>query len=170
MPLQKPVYKRGSIAYHRFHMAEISKEITICPMHGSDIEQIMAIERASFPLPWLAQHFLDEINSAAAFPLTAFDHDGRVVGYICPMQVLDEGHILNVAVDPDCRGLGVGRSLVQRVLDDFCASGAAFVSLEVRVSNGAAISLYRQMGFAEVGRRKRYYENGEDALMMEYLC
>jgi [ribosomal protein S18]-alanine N-acetyltransferase len=93
-----------------------------------------------------------------------------VVGYICPMQVLDEGHILNVAVDPDCRGMGVGRALVQRVLDDFRASGAAFVSLEVRVSNVAAICLYRQMGFAEVGRRKRYYENGEDALMMEYLC
>jgi ribosomal-protein-alanine N-acetyltransferase len=150
-------------------MAEISNEIIICPMVAADIEQIMAIERASFPLPWLEQHFLDEINSAAAFPLTAFDHDGRVVGYICPLQVLDEGHILNVAVDPACRGMGVGRLLVQRVMDDCRASGAAFVSLEVRVSNIAAINLYRQLGFAAVGQRKRYYENGEDALMMEYL-
>jgi [ribosomal protein S18]-alanine N-acetyltransferase len=150
-------------------MAEISNEIIICPMSAADIEQIMAIERASFPLPWLEQHFLDEINSAVAFPLTAFDHDGRVVGYICPMQVLDEGHILNVAVDPACRGMGVGRLLVQRVMDDCRASGAAFVSLEVRVSNSAAISLYRQLGFAAVGQRKGYYENGEDALMMEYL-
>jgi ribosomal-protein-alanine N-acetyltransferase len=150
-------------------MSGINKEITICPMAASDLEQVMAIERASFPLPWLEQHFLDEINSAVAFPLTAFDPDGRVAGYICPMQVLDEGHILNVAVDPVCRGMGVGRLLVQRVLDDCRAAGAAFVSLEVRVSNAAAISLYRQMGFQDVGRRKRYYENGEDALMMEYL-
>lgn len=138
-------------------------------MDESDIGQVMAIERVSFPLPWLEQHFLDEINSATAFPLTAFDHDGKVIGFICPMQVLDEGHILDVAVDPACRGMGVGRLLVQRVLDDCRLSGAEFVSLEVRLSNVAAISLYRQMGFIEVGRRKRYYENGEDALMMEYV-
>jgi len=167
---KKAVYKRGSIAYHLLHMAEINKEIIICPMTAADIKQVMAIERASFPLPWLEQHFLDEINSATALPLTAFDHDGRVMGYICPMQVLDEGHILNVAVDPACRGMGVGRLLVQRVLEDCRAAGAAFVSLEVRVSNVAAITLYRPMGFVETGRRKRYYENGEDALMMEYLC
>lgn len=150
-------------------MAEISKEIIICPMSVADIGQIMEIERASFALPWQEQHFLDEINSATAFPLTAFDHGGRVIGYICPMQVLDEGHILDVAVDPVCRGMGVGRLLVQRVLDDCRAYGASFVSLEVRESNEAAISLYRQMGFAETGRRIRYYENGEDALMMEYV-
>lgn len=138
-------------------------------MSESDIGEIMAIERASFPLPWLEQHFLDELHSVTAFPLTAFDADGRVAGYICPMLVLDEGHILNVAVDPACRGMGVGRLLVQRVLDDCRAAGAAFVSLEVRVSNVAAINLYRQMGFAAMGERKRYYENGEDALMMEYL-
>ncbi len=168
MPCKKPVYMSGRIAYYPLHMAEISKEIIICPMNESDIDQILAIERASFPLPWLEQHFLDEINSPVAFPLTAFDLDGQVTGYICPMQVLDEGHILNVAVAPACRGTGVGRLLVQRVLDDCCASGGAFVSLEVRVSNVAAISLYQQLGFIEVGRRKRYYENGEDALMMEY--
>ena len=157
MPWKKPVYMSDSMAYHPIHMAEISKEIIICPMDESDIDQILVIERASFPHPWLKQHFLDEINSPTAFPLTAFDHDGRVVGYICPMQVLDEGHILNVAVDPACRGMGVGRLLVQRVLDDCRAAGAAFVSLEVRVSNVAAINLYRQMGFSGVGRRKRYY-------------
>jgi ribosomal-protein-alanine N-acetyltransferase len=85
------------------------------------------------------------------------------------MLLLDEGHILDVAVDPSCRGKGVGRLLVQRVLDDCRVGGASFVSLEVRVSNGAAIALYQGMGFTEVGRRKRYYRDGEDALMMEYL-
>jgi ribosomal-protein-alanine N-acetyltransferase len=150
-------------------MTVISKEITICPMAETDLDQVMAIESASFPLPWLEQHFRDEINSVNASPLSAFDADGHLVGYICPMQVLDEGHILNVAVDPACRGKGVGRMLVQRVLDDCRLNGASFVSLEVRVSNAAAIFLYQQMGFVETGRRKRYYENGEDAVMMEYL-
>ena len=138
-------------------------------MREADIPAIMAIERVSYPLPWLEQHFRDELAAATAMPLVAFAADGRLMGYICAMQVLDEGHILNVAVDPACRGAGVGRLLVQRVLDDCRASGAAFVSLEVRVSNEPAISLYRNMGFVETGRRKRYYENGEDALMMEFV-
>jgi len=149
-------------------MAENPIEIFICPMTAEDLDQVLAIEAKSYPLPWLRQHFIDELNSAYAFPLAAFDPKGRLVGYICPMQLLDEGHILNVAVDPELRGSGVGRLLVQQVLDDCRAADASFVSLEVRVSNHAAISLYQSMGFVETGRRKRYYENGEDALMMEY--
>ena len=133
------------------------------------MEQVLSIEVRSFSHPWLRQHFIDELNSPYAFPLSAFDGSGLLVGYICPMQLLDEGHVMNVAVDPDLRGCGVGRMLVQKVLDDCRQAGASFVSLEVRESNLSAISLYRKMGFVEVGKRKRYYENGEDALMMEYL-
>lgn len=166
---KNPVYNCSSIAYYQIYMAVISKEITICPMAETDLDQVMEIERASFPLPWLEQHFRDEINSANAFPLSAFDPDGRLVGFICPLQVLDEGHILDVAVDTECRGMGVGRLLVQRVLDDCRLNGASFVSLEVRVSNAGAIALYQQLGFVETGVRKRYYENGEDAVMMEYV-
>lgn len=138
-------------------------------MTAADLDQVLVIEECSYPLPWLRQHFVDELNSSYGLPLAAFDHSGRLVGYICPMQLLDEGHILNVAVDPALRGSGVGRLLVQQVLDDCRAAGASFVSLEVRASNLAALSLYHKMGFVAVGKRKRYYENGEDALMMEYL-
>lgn len=144
-------------------------EITICPMTVDDLDQVLAIEISSFPHPWQRQHFMDELNSTYAFPLSAFDPSGRLVGYICPMQLLDEGHILDVAVDPALRGCGVGRLLVERVLADCRAAEASFVSLEVRESNLSAIALYKKMGFEEVGRRKKYYENGEDALMMEYL-
>lgn len=163
------VYKAAAFAYDAVHMPEMMQEITICPMSGDDLEQILRIEEASFPSPWLHQHFLDELASPHAFPLSAFDADGRLVGFICPMLLLDEGHIMDVAVDPEFRGRGVGRLLVQRVLDDCRDGGASFVSLEVRVSNRAAISLYRTMGFVETGRRKRYYKDGEDALMMEYI-
>jgi len=138
-------------------------------MAEADLEQVLSIEMRSFPHPWLRQHFIDELNSPYAFPISAFDGSGRLVGYICLMLLLDEGHIMNVAVDPDLRGSGVGRALVQKVLDDCREAGASFVSLEVRESNLPAISLYRNMGFAVVGKRKRYYENGEDALMMEYV-
>jgi ribosomal-protein-alanine N-acetyltransferase len=165
----KGVYKVGPFSYDAGHMLEMTNEIIICPMTAEDLDQVLAIEQASFPSPWLRQHFVDELNSAHAFPLSAFEPGGRLVGFICPMLLLDEGHILDVAVDPACRGKGVGRLLVQRVLDDCRIGGASFVSLEVRVSNDAAIALYQGMGFTEVGRRKRYYRDGEDALMMEYL-
>ena len=138
-------------------------------MKEEDLDQVLEIERNSFPHPWLRQHFTDELNSPHASPLSAFDASGRLVGYICPMQLLDEGHILDVAVDPALRGAGVGRLLVQQVVQDCRFGGASFVSLEVRESNLSAIALYKKMGFIEVGRRKRYYENGEDALMMEYV-
>lgn len=138
-------------------------------MTEADLAQVIEIERKSFPHPWQQQHFLDELHSPHAFPLSAFAPSGRLLGYICPMQIIDEGHILDVAVDPEIRGCGVGRLLVEKVLEECRTGGASFVSLEVRESNGTAIGLYEKMGFIAVGRRKRYYENGEDAIMMEYV-
>lgn len=170
IPAWKKVFTTpGPFAYYAADMGDMLTEITICPMGEADLEQVLAIENRSFPSPWSRQHFLDELSSSHSFPLSAFTADGRLVGYICPMLVLDEGHILDVAVDPVVRGQGVGRLLVERVLADCRASGASFVSLEVRPSNEAAVALYRVMGFVECGRRKRYYQDGEDALLMEYI-
>ncbi len=144
-------------------------DITVCPMTDADLDGVLAIETASFPKPWTRAHFLDELKSAHSFPLTAFSADGMVIGYICPMLVHDEGHILDVAVHGDYRGHGLGRLLVERVIEECREREADFVSLEVRTSNEAAIGLYRSLGFVETGRRKRYYENGEDALVMEFI-
>jgi ribosomal-protein-alanine N-acetyltransferase len=134
-----------------------------------DLDAVTAIEKVSFPSPWARVLFSGELSAAHSFPMVAVDAEGVVVGYICPMLVIDEGHILNVAVHPDCRGRGIGRMLVENVLADCRLQGAEFVSLEVRPSNTVAIKLYRDLGFIVVGRRKAYYENGEDALLMEYL-
>lgn len=144
-------------------------DIVVCPMAESDLQEILAIEADSFPHPWSKTHFLDELNSPHSFPLVALDQDGAVIGYICPMFLLDEGHILDVAVRRDYRGHGVGKFLVEKVLGECRERGGAFVSLEVRPSNTAAISLYKRLGFVESGRRKRYYENGEDAILMEFI-
>ncbi len=149
-------------------MSDGLHDISICPMQEQDLPEVLAIENASYPRPWSRTHFLDELASPHAFPLVAFDHTGRLVGYICPMLLFDEGHILNVAVHHDCRGLRIGELLVERVLGDCQSGGAEIVSLEVRPSNHSALKLYHRMGFVETGRRKHYYENGEDALLMEY--
>lgn len=142
-------------------------DITVRPMTPEDLGQVVAIEQRAFSSPWSPAHFHDELNSPHAFPLVAESAACCIAGYLCPSLVLDEGEILDVAVREECRGFGVGRLLVTEVLRLFRERGASRVWLEVRVSNEAAISLYRAFGFRECGRRRGYYENGEDALLMD---
>jgi len=150
-------------------MSKMSTDIVVCPMTDPDLEEVLAIESDSFPHPWSKTHFRDELSAPHSFPLVAMNQDGMVVGYICPMLLLDEGHILNVAIRRDFRGHGIGKLLVKRVLGDCRERDASFVSLEVRPSNSEALALYKGLGFVETGLRKRYYENGEDAILMEYV-
>ena len=137
-------------------------------MREQDLEGVVAIESDSFAHPWTRRHFLDEIESRCGWPTVAILPDGEVAGYLCLQQVLDEAEILDVAVSAALRGRGVGLLLVARALADGRGRGAALVRLEVRVGNRPAIDLYRRLGFAETGRRARYYHDGEDALLMEY--
>jgi ribosomal-protein-alanine N-acetyltransferase len=142
--------------------------ITLYPVTEADLEEVLSLERASFHYPWNAEHILNEILSPLSFPLLARLANGACAGYICPMLVLDEGQILNVAVHPLYRGQGVGRILVEAALEEFRKRGAAFVDLEVRPSNSVAISLYTRCGFVITGRRRSYYQNGEDAILMKH--
>ena len=90
----------------------------------------------------------------------------RSVGFLAARRVVDEVHVLSVAVDPAQRRRGVARALLDAVLCDETASGARSALLEVRASNLAACAFYARTGFVAVGRRPRYYANGEDALLM----
>lgn len=92
--------------------------------------------------------------------------DGVVQGYVLFWHVTDEIHLLNVAVAASARRRGRGRALVECVIDYARAHAAAKVLLEVRRSNEAALALYRRLGFEEFNVRKRYYDDGEDALEM----
>lgn len=167
---EKIIYNAPPFAYDAFlAMRNDRDDIVICPMTEGDLDEVEEIEAESFPLPWSRSHFLDEMRSPLSFPMVAIDPEGRIAGYLCPMVVVDEGHILNVAVSSDCRGRGIGRLLVVKALKECREMGAEFVSLEVRPSNTVAIALYRRLGFVETGRRRGYYENGEDALLMEYI-
>ncbi len=138
-------------------------------MREQDLEAVVAIESASFAHPWTKRHFLDEIDSPCGWPTVAVLPDGAVAGYLCLQQVLDEAEILDVAVSGSLRGRGIGRLLAADALAAGRQRGASVLRLEVRLSNASAIALYRRMGFAEAGRRKRYYHDGEDALLMAYI-
>lgn len=143
-------------------------EIFLQPMTEADLDEVLPIEASSFSSPWSRRHFLDELTSPLSFPMVARMADGTVAGYICMMMVVDEGSVLNVAVHPQLRRKGIGKMMIQAALAEFHSRGASFVALEVRPTNKAAMTMYEGLGFVVTGRRKAYYENGEDAVLMEY--
>lgn len=148
-------------------MPEFGKKITLRPMRSADLEDVLAIESASFSRPWTRTHFEEELASAFSHPTVALAPGGALAGYLCLKQVLDEAEILDVAVKGTFRGMGVGKALVQWAFS-FCRErGVKLLFLEVRAGNAEAIGLYRRLGFRESGRRKKYYDNGEDAILMD---
>lgn len=140
--------------------------LQVRPMIEDDLDAVMAIEAASYSTPWKHEHFRDEIMARYSWPLVAVEK-GSVVGYLCLMSLFEEAQILNVAVSPSRRGSGIARMLLREAFRLALEQGAEKVALEVRASNSAAISLYRQLGFTSVGIRAKYYESVEDAILME---
>lgn len=141
-------------------------KITIVPMDRGHVKEIARLERVCFSEPW-SELALEETlyNSQASF-LVAENEEQQVLGYAGLYVVLDEGYIANIAVAPEHRGTGVAKALMD-VFCSFAQEHLAFMTLEVRVSNEAAIGLYRSFGFQDAGLRKNYYTNPkEDGLLM----
>lgn len=135
-------------------------------MEERHVEEILIIENASQSSPWSRQSFLNEIGRENGSFLVAEDK-GRVLGFAGMWQVVDEAHIITVAVDPNRRRSGIGRKLIIELLLRARADGASCSTLEVRANNEVAIKLYESLGFKSVGIRKRYYpDNREDAVVM----
>ena len=139
-------------------------------MRREDLPAVMEIERRSFAQPWSRAFFEKELATPFAHLVSAVENgDGQslIVGYSCTWRVADEVHLLNVAVHPERRGLGIGRVLVESVLGESRAASARLISLEVRAGNVVARRLYRQLGFRDLGVRRSYYGPGQDAIVME---
>ena len=145
------------------------------PMQRADLDAVLAIEGRAFPQPWSRSFFEKELAASQACCTVAIaGGDGRaaaveatIVGYTVCWRVLDELHLLNVAVHPEHRGGAIGRRLVEAVLDGGRETGARVVYLEVRAGNVAARRLYRRLGFHDLGVRRAYYGPGQDAIVME---
>ena len=138
----------------------------LVPMDRSHLAGVAELERMCFSAPWNEAMLEEELYNDTASFIVAEGEDGQVLGYAGLHVILDEGYIDNVAVRPTCRRQGIA----DRLLDVFCRFGQAnlaFLTLEVRPSNTAAVALYEKHGFREAGRRKDYYENPrEDALLL----
>ena len=125
-----------------------------------------AIEEACFKTPWSKASFYREVTENACARYVVLREDGVAVAYAGVWFVLDEGHITNIAVHPDRRGRGYGEQVTRAMIQLAADSGMNWMTLEVRRSNVVAQNLYHKLGFIDVGYRKRYYENSEDALIM----
>ena len=139
--------------------------IEVSSADPADLPGIASLAAASLPQPWPARFFEEELRLAEARLWVAKER-ARSIGFLVARRVVDEVHVLSVAVDPAQRRRGVARALMDALLRDETASGARSALLEVRVSNLAARAFYARTGFVAVGRRPRYYANGEDALLM----
>ncbi len=139
------------------------------PMTHEDLDQVMPIEAACYPIGWARSIFERELGHTLARMDVVCDmtESEALAGYLVYWIVHDELHILNVAVSPDYQRRGLARAMLGRVMTVCHEQRLQYVALEVRVSNEAAINLYQGFGFKRIGQRKKYYaDNGEDALVM----
>lgn len=141
--------------------------IEITRMRRRHLRRVMTIEGRVYPRPWSTTLFLSEMAQRNTRSYMVARHEGIVVGYAGMMLTGREAHITNIAVDPDFHGRKVGTRLLLTLVTEAIAHGAETLSLEVRVTNANAQSMYAKFGFTVVGVRKGYYiETGEDALVM----
>ncbi|HFB83698.1 ribosomal protein S18-alanine N-acetyltransferase [Thermosulfuriphilus ammonigenes] len=139
----------------------------IVPAREEDLPGLLEIERLSHPNPWSKAAFLGELSHKSA-RLWVAKVAGLPRGFISFWLVLDEIHILNLAVHPQVRRQGLATSLITLALKYGRRQGAHLAWLEVRPSNKAAIRLYQKLGFVATGRRPGYYQDtGEDAIIMK---
>jgi ribosomal-protein-alanine N-acetyltransferase len=136
----------------------------------ADVDAIHAIELASFSDPWSRVSFRDSILGDRGLIVVAFDGAQAVVGFAMLIAAADEAEVANLAVVKAERRRGVGAALLDHLMTAAKSGGAATLHLEVRASNTAAQALYASRGFAEVSRRKAYYERPvEDAVVMRLV-
>ena len=137
-------------------------------MQKTDLDDVISIEAKAYgEHHWSKDSFMSELSNDLAKYFSVFNTDGQLIGYCGCWQILEEAHITNIAVSPDYRRKHIGEALLTTIIDECYRNMAKYITLEVRVSNTPAISLYEKYGFKSLGARKGYYQdNNEDALIM----
>lgn len=141
--------------------------VTVRQAGREDLPYIIAIEEASFSVPWSHQSLAAELDNPAACYYVLEGDDGQVAGYADVWLVADEGQLANIAVHPSARGRGYGEILLRTAMEALFRKGCTSMFLEVRQSNTPAQGLYRKLGYEAVAIRKGYYSQPtEDACIM----
>ena len=138
----------------------------IIPMTRQHVAQVAALEELCFSAPWSEASVAGELDNPLSVWLVCEDQ-GRVLGYVGSQTVLEESDMMNIAVLPEARRAGIGEWLILSLIELLKDRGSRSLALEVRASNTPAISLYKKLGFLQVGRRPNYYRSPrEDALIL----
>ena len=131
----------------------------------ADLDALLSLEQRCYHFPWSRQQFVDEFdNSVASIDVALVEQ--QIAGYLCSWLICGELQIQNLATSPHYRRLGIGQGLLEYVIERSRRQGLGAVWLEVREDNQAAIKLYLRCGFDVRGRRKKYYQDGMDALLL----
>lgn len=141
-------------------------EVSIRELGKQDVEAVYSLERASFTLPWTKADFANLVDKQDSLYLVA-EVEGQVAGCLGVTNISGEGDINNVAVAPKYRGRGIAQAMMRELLQRGEQMGITDFTLEVRVSNGAAIHIYEKLGFVSEGIRPGFYDKPkEDAMIM----
>ncbi len=133
---------------------------------ANDVPALLEIERASFGTPWTLGEIEEELDKPLS-RLWVAEVDGRLAAFGIQWFVVGEAQLANIAVHPDFRGRGLGKQMMLRLLENARAEGMEKMTLEVRTGNTAAHDLYLKLGFVETCRRPRFYEDQDEAILME---
>ena len=140
--------------------------IAIQVMNESHVAQVAELEKRCFTAPWSENSIRYELTNPISLWLVAVE-DGKLLGYVGSQSVMGEADMMNVAVEPESRRRGIGRRLVEDLVQALKDRQVNSLTLEVRASNEPAKALYEQLGFLQIGRRPNYYRNPkEDALIL----
>lgn len=140
--------------------------ISFMDMTTDDVSEVAAIERSSFTTPWSEISFFNEVKKTGSITRVA-RQGSQILGYICADRIIDEGHILTLAVRYEFRRRGIASALIENVIGDLKEAGCRSIFLEVRTSNEAARKIYEKFNFRLFGLRKDYYKSPvEDAVLM----
>ena len=136
-------------------------------MKIKDLDKVMLLENLTFSQPWSREAFEAEISKNELANYIVIELNKEIIGYGGIWYIVGEGHITNIAIHSDFRKKGYGKLLVEAIINNAKNESIKSMTLEVRRSNIAAISLYKKFGFYEFGVRKKYYsDNNEDAIIM----
>jgi len=159
------VYKKQSLAELFERKALLSEAWRISSLELADLDMVLAVERACYPNPWSRDLFLREYDNPRSNIDLLRDGD-ELAGYLVSWYLHEELQIMNVATAPAFRRRGVGLALLRKAMGRARKRGLERTMLEVRIGNAGAIALYESLGFRRDGVRRRYYVDGEDALLM----
>jgi ribosomal-protein-alanine N-acetyltransferase len=136
----------------------------------SDLDQILEIENSCYPVPWDRNAFVCELSKQASdkniFLAGEEKESGKIAGYMAADIIIDYVHVLNIAVAPEFRKMGLAMGFMARAEMETQKRGLSALTLEVRENNINAVNLYKKLGYIVKGRRIKYYENTDDALLM----